>query len=118
MGTLGNVPIRVKAAVVDKFVAIRRIKEEMVLLIQEMTNFMTFYRDNILPKLREQDSQIRHAIGRGMYFLILLYCPTWPKNLLTKCKTTGYTFLFKLCVLFTDAILNPLEHEMERAQVQ
>ena len=72
--TPGNVPIRVKAAVVDKFVGIKRIKEEKVLLIQEMTNFMT-YRDNILPKLREQDSQIRYAI---------------------------------------DAILNPLEHEMEQ----
>jgi hypothetical protein len=63
MFVIGNVPIRVKAAVVDKFVGIQRVKEEKVLLLKEMTNFMTFYRDDVLPKLREQDSQIRDTIG-------------------------------------------------------
>ena len=74
MCSLGDVPIRVKAAVVDKFVGIQRIKEEKVLLSKVMmTNFMAFYPDSVLPKLHEQDSQIRDAISTAE-FPIFIRC--------------------------------------------
>lgn len=60
---LGSTPIRVKATVVDKFVSVQRLKEEIELLLKEMVDFMAYYRDHVLEKLETQHLEIRESIG-------------------------------------------------------
>ena len=61
---LDSIPIRIKASVVDKFVAAQRFKEEQDLLIKEMVNFMTYYRDIVFKKLIIQQKEIEETFGK------------------------------------------------------
>ncbi|XP_028415543.1 uncharacterized protein LOC114538615 [Dendronephthya gigantea] len=57
-----SIPIRTKASIVDKFVAVQRLTEEQDLLIGEMVNFMAYYRDNVLSELDTQQKGIKEMI--------------------------------------------------------
>ncbi len=63
MWFLDSIPIRIKASVVDKFVAVQRLKEEQDLLLGEMVNFMAYYRDKLLRKLDTHQKDIEETIG-------------------------------------------------------
>ena len=60
-----------KAQAVDKFMLVERLKEEQILLRTEMTNFLSFYLENILPKLRQKEMDINAQIGGQ---LLLVQC--------------------------------------------
>ena len=52
-----------KAQALDKFMLVERLKEEQILLRTEMMNFLSFYLENILPKLRQKKMDIDARIG-------------------------------------------------------
>ena len=66
-----DLPIRMKAQAVDKFVLAERLKEEQILLRMKMMNFLSLYLENILPKLRQKKMDINTRIG---WQLLLIQC--------------------------------------------
>ena len=50
-----------KAQALDKFMLVERLKEEQILLRTEMMNFLSFYLENILPKLRQKKWILTHG---------------------------------------------------------
>ena len=59
---LGSTPIRLRATVVDNFVSVQRLKEEIELPLKEMVDFMAYYRNHVLQQLETQHLEIRETI--------------------------------------------------------
>jgi hypothetical protein len=64
-----GVPIRIKAQLVEKFMLVKRLEEEEILLKKEMKNFLRFYLDKILPSLGEEKTKFKERIGILVYHL-------------------------------------------------
>ena len=56
------IPIRTKRVLVDKHMEASRFQEEIKLLKKEMIGFMTFYKNNVLPSLANQQEQLQEFL--------------------------------------------------------
>ena len=60
-------PIRHKWHVADVEMEVRRAKEEITLIEQEMINFITFYKRTVLVKLQDQQTSLENNLkGREL----------------------------------------------------
>ena len=60
-------PIKHKRQVADVEMEVRRAKEEITLIDQEMINFITFYKRTVLVKLQDQQTSLENNLkGRGL----------------------------------------------------
>ena len=60
-------PIKHKRQVADVEMEVRRAKEEITLIEQEMINFITFYKRTVLVKLQDQQTSLENNLkGREL----------------------------------------------------
>lgn len=63
---LAETPIRAKKQVVEKYLEGKRLREEKVLLEKEMTGFLKFYKDTVIPGLSTSIDRLTAVLnGRG-----------------------------------------------------
>ena len=55
-------PIKHKRQVIDVEMEVRRAKEEITLIEQEMINFITFYKRTVLVKLQDQQTLLENNL--------------------------------------------------------
>ena len=55
-------PIKHKRQVTDVEMEVRRAKEEITLIEQEMINFITFYKRTVLVKLQDQQTLLENNL--------------------------------------------------------
>lgn len=66
-----EMPIRAKKQVVEKYLEGRRLTEEKVLLEKEMTGFLEFYKDTVIPEILSTIERLKAVLqGKRTAFSI------------------------------------------------
>ena len=56
-------PVRTKKQVVEKYLEGKRLREEKVLLEKEMTGFLQFYKDSVIPGITSKIDSLTVALN-------------------------------------------------------
>ena len=75
-----EMPLRSKKQVVEKYLEGRRLTEEKVLLEKEMTGFLKFYKDTVIPEILSTIESLK-AVLSGMRTAF----PFWCKIMIVAC---------------------------------
>lgn len=68
-----EMPLRTKKQVVEKYLEGRRLTEEKLLLEKEMTGFLKFYKDTVIPEILSTIESLK-AVLSGMRTAFPFWC--------------------------------------------
>ncbi|XP_046861276.1 uncharacterized protein LOC124454530 [Xenia sp. Carnegie-2017] len=61
--TLNEISVRLKCKIVDKFEHLERLEEELILIKQEMSNYLRYYKDIVIPKLKAEVKDMEQSLN-------------------------------------------------------
>lgn len=79
-------PIRIKKKVAELEKECLRQEEEFAILEEEMRNYLVFYKNTIIPPLKDDEAELMTQLGEDLtafilrYFCYGLFCNTWQPD--------------------------------------
>ena len=61
-----DISVRLKCKIVDKFEDLRRLDEELILIKKEMLQYLKYYKDTVIAKLKTEIKDLERNLNSGI----------------------------------------------------
>ena len=61
-----DISVRLKCKTVDKFEHLRRLDEELILIKKEMLQYLKYYKDSVIAKLKTEIKDLERNLNSGI----------------------------------------------------
>lgn len=61
-----DISVRLKCKIVDKFEHLRRLDEELILIKKEMLQYLKYYKDTVIAKLKTEIKDLERNLNSGI----------------------------------------------------
>lgn len=61
-----DIYVRLKCKIVDKFEHLRRLDEELILIKKEMLQYLKYYKDTVIAKLKTEIKDLERNLNSGI----------------------------------------------------
>ena len=61
-----DISVRLKCKIVDKFEHLRRLDEELIIIKKEMLQYLKYYKDTVIAKLKTEIKDLERNLNSGI----------------------------------------------------